>query len=377
MSTEPCSVRASGGARSCRAEKESNGAERRAARHVLLRDLSAIAALGDLLMVFLGFLFAFWLRFQSGFIPSAAGAHSPASLLSYWNLITLGTVTSFFGLLSVDIYREADLLHVERIKGRLFNVLLVGLFLLLGFSLIAKTSPSISRTFVLCAFGFVLCALYGWRFFLNCICHHPALARRLRQRLMFVGWTPQACRVCEGGLRDFPASIDCLGCIQTENLPERGSSCGSRALGGISNLAAVLERHGVDVLVVVDENMKPSELARVVSLCEREQVEFKKVPQAFEVFVSALRPSMVGDLPVLALEGLPLNLFLNRLLKRVVDVTGALVGLLLSLPLVIICGTLVRWESRGPVFYRQVRMGLNGRLFRMIKLRSMRPDAEK
>ena len=94
VSTEPCSVRASGGARSCRAEKESNGAERRAARHVLLRDLSAIAALGDLLMVFLGFLFAFWLRFQSGFIPSAAGAHSPASLLSYWNLITLGTVTS-------------------------------------------------------------------------------------------------------------------------------------------------------------------------------------------------------------------------------------------------------------------------------------------
>ena len=277
----------------------------------------------------------------------------------------------------MDIYREADLLHVERIKGRLFNVLLVGLFLLLGFSLIAKTSPSISRTFVLCAFGFVLCALYGWRFFLNCICHHPALARRLRQRLMFVGWTPQACRVCEGGLRDFPASIDCLGCIQTENLPERGSSCGSRALGGISNLAAVLERHGVDVLVVVDENMKPSELARVVSLCEREQVEFKKVPQAFEVFVSALRPSMVGNLPVLALEGLPLNLFLNRLLKRVVDVTGALVGLLLSLPLVIICGTLVRWESRGPVFYRQVRMGLNGRLFRMIKLRSMRPDAEE
>lgn len=374
---QPCPLAGLAAARGYRSEPGFSGGEVRLSRCELIRHLSAIAGAGDFVMVFVGFLLAFWIRFDSGLIPAAAGAHLPASLFSYWKLLVLGTVILFFGLVSKEMYRPGDLLHPEQIRERLLSVLFVGLFSLLGFSLIAKTTPSISRTFVLCAFGYVLLTVYGWRALLSRILQHPALARRLRQRLVCVGWTPEACRIHRSLLEDSRASVDFIGYIRTEKVSEVASSCGSYALGDLDELAAILEREAVDVLALVDECMPHGEVMRVVNLCEREQVEFKMVPPFFEVLVSGLRPGMIGALPVLALEGLPLDRYMNLLVKRAVDVLGAVVGLVLSLPLVIIFGALVRWESPGPIFYRQVRMGLHGALFHMIKLRSMRPDAEE
>jgi lipopolysaccharide/colanic/teichoic acid biosynthesis glycosyltransferase/glycosyltransferase involved in cell wall biosynthesis len=67
----------------------------------------------------------------------------------------------------------------------------------------------------------------------------------------------------------------------------------------------------------------------------------------------------------------------KRAVKRVVDVTGALVGLALSIPFVAVAAIAVKLDSPGPVFYRQVRVGENGKLFSIIKLRSMVFDAER
>jgi exopolysaccharide biosynthesis polyprenyl glycosylphosphotransferase len=74
---------------------------------------------------------------------------------------------------------------------------------------------------------------------------------------------------------------------------------------------------------------------------------------------------------------LPLNHILNRLFKRVIDIVGAMVGLLLAMPLIAIFGALVYRESPGSIFYRQERTGRNGRNFQMFKIRSMGMDAEE
>ena len=81
-------------------------------------------------------------------------------------------------------------------------------------------------------------------------------------------------------------------------------------------------------------------------------------------------------MPVLGVSRLPLDLFLNGLLKRTLDVAGALVGLVLSAPLIAVFGFLVYRESPGPVFYRQTRLGRDGKHFGILKIRTMRLDAE-
>ncbi|MCS6827225.1 MAG: sugar transferase [Caldilinea sp.] len=66
----------------------------------------------------------------------------------------------------------------------------------------------------------------------------------------------------------------------------------------------------------------------------------------------------------------------QRLVKRTIDIVGALIGLTISIPLVAIAAIAIKLESPGPVFFRQVRIGENGRPFRIVKLRTMVADAE-
>jgi exopolysaccharide biosynthesis polyprenyl glycosylphosphotransferase len=72
-----------------------------------------------------------------------------------------------------------------------------------------------------------------------------------------------------------------------------------------------------------------------------------------------------------------LDRLFNRMLKRTMDIIGATIGLTLSAPIMLVCGILIYLESPGPIFYRQIRTGRNGRNFTIFKLRSMRLDAEK
>jgi exopolysaccharide biosynthesis polyprenyl glycosylphosphotransferase len=85
----------------------------------------------------------------------------------------------------------------------------------------------------------------------------------------------------------------------------------------------------------------------------------------------------IRGVPVFGVSDMQLNDFANRLIRRVIDIVGAAIGLLFSIPLIGIFAAMVYWESPGPIFYCQKRLGRNGRAFKMFKIRSMRMDAEK
>jgi exopolysaccharide biosynthesis polyprenyl glycosylphosphotransferase len=89
-----------------------------------------------------------------------------------------------------------------------------------------------------------------------------------------------------------------------------------------------------------------------------------------------LQLESVQGVPLLTQSKRPLDRIELAMLKRLLDIGGALVGLLLFAPLIAVFGAIVYWESRGPIFYRQVRTGRGGKAFQIIKIRSMRMDAE-
>lgn len=105
-------------------------------------------------------------------------------------------------------------------------------------------------------------------------------------------------------------------------------------------------------------------------------IQFKLAPSVFRIFVSGLALETIAGMPVLGVNRLPLDSTLNVLAKRMLDIVGALVGLMISMPLIAIFGTVVYLESPGPVFYRQRRWGMNGVSFDIIKIRSMKLNAE-
>jgi len=148
-------------------------------------------------------------------------------------------------------------------------------------------------------------------------------------------------------------------------------------LGNCSELPALLKRHRIDMVVLADLGLCFEEIVSLSNLCEKELVQFKIIPSYFQILVSGLQLEPISGVPVLGVSELPLDRLFNRVLKRTVDIVGGAVGLILSVPIIVGCGILIYLESPGPVFYRQVRTGRNGRNFKLIKLRSMRLDAEK
>ena len=93
--------------------------------------------------------------------------------------------------------------------------------------------------------------------------------------------------------------------------------------------------------------------------------------------VSGLHLETTSGVPVLGISRLPLDSPWNQLLKRTLDIFGAVVGMVISAPLIAIFGALVYLESPGPIFYRQRRLGCNGQIFYIVKIRSMHLDAER
>jgi Undecaprenyl-phosphate glucose phosphotransferase len=147
-------------------------------------------------------------------------------------------------------------------------------------------------------------------------------------------------------------------------------------LGTLAELGEILGREQVDQLYIalpLDEHIKMLELIEVAN---REFVDVKVVPDLLQVIALRARIEELDGLPIININDVPLQ-GLNSLVKRVLDVGIAAVALVgMAVPFAIIAA-LIKSTSPGPVFYRQERMGLDGRAFSVYKFRSMLVDAER
>src|SRR6185436_15640658 len=146
-------------------------------------------------------------------------------------------------------------------------------------------------------------------------------------------------------------------------------------LGTIDDAAEISQREGIDHLYVA---LPPEQHLRMIQLIEstsRDLVDVKVVPDLLQVIALRARLEDLDGVPVINVNDVPLRGF-NSVLKRSIDFAISAVGLIvLAIPLGVIA-LLVRITSRGPAFYRQERMGLDGHSFTILKFRSMQDDAE-
>jgi exopolysaccharide biosynthesis polyprenyl glycosylphosphotransferase len=116
-------------------------------------------------------------------------------------------------------------------------------------------------------------------------------------------------------------------------------------------------------------------LHRMVAELERVPIRIKVIPDYFSLALVQARTEMLGGIPIIGLrepviEGVP------RVMKRAFDLLVGALLLVLTLPGLGLLAVWIRLDSAGPIFFRQRRVGENGRLFDMIKFRTMVPDAE-
>jgi Undecaprenyl-phosphate glucose phosphotransferase len=146
-------------------------------------------------------------------------------------------------------------------------------------------------------------------------------------------------------------------------------------LGPLADVADIARRERADHLYValpIDEHVK---LLDLIDLTNRECIDVKVVPDLLQFIALRARLEDLDGLPVINVNDVPLQ-GINAWLKRTIDIalSGAAL-VVLAVPLALLAAV-VRWSSPGSVFYRQERMGLDGRAFTVYKFRSMREGAE-
>jgi exopolysaccharide biosynthesis polyprenyl glycosylphosphotransferase len=332
---------------------------------------------GDAVIAFAGLLVAFWLRFDTALRNFGVEEHRIV-LSGYSNYIIFGSISLLLVLAQKQMYDGSWLLH----RRSSFKDLFVACFIwgagFLGFSLFFKFHPPLSRIYVALATVTTMVGLYTWRrLFFNYL-RKESIAGKLRQKILVVGWTAYAQRLKEliGHDPSHPYEVVC--CIPTpEGNFQQEPPHGVQRFDSYAAIRRLLDIFAIDIVLVADISMPVKEWEALASLCEKELVQFKVVPSYFGILVSGLYLETLSGIPILGISRLPLDRMFNKCVKRLVDIAGAMVGLLLSAPLLAIFGALVYFESPGPILYRQRRLGRNGKTFNMLKIRSMRLDAER
>ncbi len=152
---------------------------------------------------------------------------------------------------------------------------------------------------------------------------------------------------------------------------------GSLPVSRMRELPDLVSRTGAVEVVVATRSAPTPDLADGLTRCHARGVAVTSAVELYEALTGRVPLDWVGDD---WLTALPLNHrgtgVLYRAAKRLMDVVGATLGLLLFLPFLPFIALAIRLDSSGPIFYRQKRVGRGGRVFTIWKLRTMRPDAE-
>ena len=332
---------------------------------------------GDAVVVSACLLFAFWLRFDTGL--RQFGVEDPGiELGSYLNYLIFGSVSLLLILAQKQMYERFWLLQRQSVLREVIVACLVWGSAFLGFSLFFKFQPPLSRVYVALATVSAATGLYSWRRLFYSFLRQESIARKLRQKILVVGWTDYAGRLNEIIEKDASHPYELVCCVAgPDGTFQQPPPEEVRRVNKHNEIRHLLRTLSVDIVLVADLDVPVHALEALASLCEEELVQFKVVPSYFSILISGLYLETSGGIPILGVSRLPLDRMFNRLIKRLLDIVGGIVGLLLSIPIIATFGALVYLESPGPILYRQRRLGRNGKTFNMVKLRSMRLDAEQ
>ena len=148
-------------------------------------------------------------------------------------------------------------------------------------------------------------------------------------------------------------------------------------LGKTDDLLNLLAENKLDEIAITLGLSEYSKLEKIVNLCEKSGVHTQFVPDYNNIIPSKPYTEDLMGLPVVNIRYIPLSNTFNALMKRTVDIIGSAVGIVVLSPLLLIIACLVKFTSKGPLIFKQERVGLRNETFMMYKFRTMKVQDEK
>ncbi|NLK74847.1 MAG: undecaprenyl-phosphate glucose phosphotransferase [Clostridiales bacterium] len=150
-------------------------------------------------------------------------------------------------------------------------------------------------------------------------------------------------------------------------------------IGTIQNLEDFLNKMDLDEIAITLSINEYGELEHIVGICEKSGVHTKFVPDYYNFIPTKPYTEDLNGLPVVNIRNVPLSNTFNRLVKRLIDIFGSIIALIIfAIPMITIA-ILIKLTSKGPIIFSQIRIGKHNKEFKMYKFRSMelQPETEE
>lgn len=159
--------------------------------------------------------------------------------------------------------------------------------------------------------------------------------------------------------------------ILDDKIPRGTEYKGIKVIGKIDNLLIILPENKLDEIAITLALESYDRLEEIVGLCEKSGVHTKFIPDYNSVIPSKPYTEDLNGLPVINIRHVPLSNTLNSMAKRVVDIVGGCAAFVLFSPLMLLAAIAVGVTSKGPIIFKQERVGLHNKPFNMYKFRTM------
>ena len=325
----------------------------------------------DALTIALSYLLAWVLRFIGPFSYNAVRARSFEQYMSYLILLIP---------LFLLLYHAFSLYVPMRMQGRR---------LVLSSLIKANTLGVLVAIFVLYMIneGDISRSMYGMFYMINiclsCLVRMLVfhMLRQMRRRglntrqVLLVGFSRAAQEYIDRVLENPQWGIIVRGILDDE-IAAGTVYKGIKVLGRIANLTVILPANRLDEIAITLGLKDYDRLEEIVAMCEKSGVHTKFIPDYNNIIPTKPYTEDILGLPVINIRYVPLTNTFNAMVKRVMDVVGALAALVISSPVMIFFAILIKITSPGPLIYKQERVGLHNKTFRMFKFRSMEVQSE-
>lgn len=319
-----------------------------------------VSFLGDIILINLAIFIAFYLRFPGKFFY----IWQVNSLLSI--VITVGQIVIFYFF---DLYNYELLQKPIDIFLTILRAVIAFLVLIIILTFFFK-NLAFSRIIDVLTCFFTLCFIFGFRYFL-----YKVMVRiEPVSRLLIVGTGKQAIEAIKEFSKRTALGLKLVGVVSTEET-EAKEVVGLKVLGRISEIAQVIKKNNINRVVVATSVKEHREFLEQLPYEVSDGVSFSIVPDFYEILLGRVNPTLISEIPLIETNRIGGEKWF-KLTKRFIDLLLAMMMLIIGGPFFLLVPLLIKISSKGPVFYRQERVGRGKRIFNIIKFRTMVIGAE-
>ncbi|MDU5261167.1 MAG: undecaprenyl-phosphate glucose phosphotransferase [Clostridium celatum] len=327
----------------------------------------------DAVVIILSFLLAWYIRIHSGIMELEGG-----SLTFKEFLIPVLIMLPIY----IILYNLKRLYSAERtvfLSKEIINIFIANLFGIVIFSGLLFVNKTIDYSRSLLIIFFIICTiLISLERVIIKISMRSARKKGLNIRYtVFVGYSESTEKFNKLINENRHWGYKVLGVFEDYKI----DSGNLNYLGNIVELDNYLtENRDVDEIIITLEMKDYDKLKTIISICEKLGIRIQIIPSYYKYFPAKPYVEEIGGLPLINMRYIPLDNILNKAIKRGIDIVGSLLAIIIFSPIMLITAILIKLTSKGPIIFKQERIGLNRKPFIMYKFRSMRqqdPEEEK